>query len=106
MTRATDNGPIWSLYIIRCADNSLYTGISPDVERRLAEHAAGRGARYLRGRGPLQLIGSALVGSHGQALRVEYRFKRLSKSRKEHTLSCASALEQFVLANVEAAEPA
>ena len=74
---------IWQVYIIRCADNSLYTGVSTDVARRLSEHRAGRGAKYLKGRGPLELAYSRPVGEHGAALREEARIKRLSKAQKE-----------------------
>lgn len=73
----------WSVYLVRCGDGSLYTGITTDVERRLGEHRAGRGAKALRGRAPLELVTALEVGEHGTALRVEHRFKRLSKARKE-----------------------
>lgn len=71
------------LYIIRCADDTLYTGIARDVERRLHTHAAGRkGAKYLRGRKPLQLVFSERVGSRAEAQRLESRVKRLSREAK------------------------
>jgi putative endonuclease len=75
----------WSVYIIRCRDNSLYTGISNDVERRFSEHAdqAKRCARYLRGRGPLELVFQADVGSRTKALKMERRIKKMSKADKE-----------------------
>jgi len=73
----------WYLYLIRCSDGTLYTGISNDVARRLAAHGAGRGARYMRGRGPLTLARKVRIGSHGDALRIERRVKRLPKARKE-----------------------
>jgi putative endonuclease len=73
----------WQLYLVRCADGSLYTGIATDVERRFAEHQAGRGAKYLRGRGPLQLVYRQPAGDRGQALRLELAIKRLSKQEKE-----------------------
>lgn len=73
----------WYLYLVRCRDGSLYTGISTDVQRRMADHAANRGARRLRGRGPLQLVFSRPVGTRGDALRLEHRVKCLSKSAKE-----------------------
>lgn len=71
--------------MIRCGDDSLYTGIATDVERRLAEHRDGgpRGARYLRGRGPLELVYGLPVGSQSLALRLEQRLKRLTKQEKE-----------------------
>ena len=75
--------PSWSLYMVRDGAGRLYTGISTDVTRRLAEHQAGKGARALRGRGPLQLVWQQHVGGHGDALRLEYRLKQWPKARKE-----------------------
>lgn len=77
--------PAWSVYLVRCGDGSLYTGIATDVTRRLEEHRAGgtRGARYLRGRGPLALALARVVGTRAQALRLEARIKRLSRPKKE-----------------------
>ncbi|MHC5068553.1 MAG: GIY-YIG nuclease family protein [Planctomycetota bacterium] len=68
----------WSLYLIRCADDSLYTGVTTDVERRFAAHVAG----YVRGRGPLALAFSTEVGDRSAALRAEVRVKRLSRQHK------------------------
>lgn len=74
----------YSVYILRCGDGSLYTGIAIDVARRLREHAAGaRGAKYLRGRGPLQLVFSRPVGDRCRASRAEHRIKQLDRPRKE-----------------------
>ena len=75
----------WSVYMVRCSDGSLYTGISADVERRFEEHAAGgrKSAKYLRGRGPLKLIFKKLVGTRSEALVEERRVKRLTKAQKE-----------------------
>ena len=73
----------FSVYILRCADGTLYTGIAVDVERRLAEHRSGRrGARYLRGRGPLELVFSTVVGDRSTASRLEYRVKQLNRVKK------------------------
>jgi putative endonuclease len=76
-------GPLWHLYLIRCADGSLYTGITTDVQRRLDEHRHNRGARRLRGRGPLELVYSLPVGDRSRALRIEHRVKRLKRAAKE-----------------------
>jgi putative endonuclease len=75
----------WILYIVRCRDGSLYTGITTDVARRLREHQRGgtRGASYLRGRGPLQLQFTHRFGDRAAASRAEYAVKRLSKPAKE-----------------------
>ncbi|MBC8328968.1 MAG: GIY-YIG nuclease family protein [Planctomycetes bacterium] len=73
----------WFLYLVRCADGSLYTGIATDVERRFEVHRSGKGARYLRGRGPLELVFRQPAGSRGLALQLESRVKRLAKRDKE-----------------------
>lgn len=80
-------GSGWQLYLVRCADGSLYTGIATDVERRFAEHQAGKGAKYLRGRGPLQLVYRQAAGDRSQALRLERAVKALRKTDKE-ALAC------------------
>ena len=73
----------FSLYIVRCADGALYTGIATDVDKRLAEHAAGvRGAKFLRGKGPLEVVFAEAVGDRASALRLEYRVKRLTRDQK------------------------
>ncbi len=79
---------LWHVYMIRCVDRSLYTGIAKDVERRFGEHCSGgpRGAKYLRGRGPLDLVYQREVGSHSEALKEERRIKRLTKTQKERLL--------------------
>ena len=75
--------PRWSIYMLRCGDGSIYTGIATDVERRLAEHRADGGAKYLRGRGPLEVVFQSEIGSRSLATRAEVRIKRLSRSAKE-----------------------
>lgn len=72
----------WYLYVIETASGALYTGITTDIDRRLAEHRAGRGAKALRGKGPLTLRHHEPVGDHGTALRREAEIKRLSAARK------------------------
>ena len=75
----------WSVYLVRCRNSTLYTGIATDVARRFAEHASdgGRGSKYLRGKGPLSLVYVRAIGSKRLALRVESRVKRLRKAQKE-----------------------
>lgn len=86
-------GPDFSLYVLRCADGSLYTGIASDVQKRLAEHEAGpRGAKYLRGRGPFEIVYSCLVGDRAAASQMEYRVKRLSRARKLDLIEGRSTL--------------
>lgn len=89
------SAPGWHLYIIRCGDGSLYTGIATDVRRRFAEHESGLGARYVRGRGPLELVLSRPVGDRSEALRLEQRVKRLPKRLKELVVAGRLALEDI-----------
>ena len=86
----------WYLYLVRCHDGSLYTGISNDVARRLQAHRAGRGARYLRGRGPLTLERRFRVGSRSEALRAERRVKRVKKERKEKLARGQARLKDMI----------
>ncbi|MEW5560816.1 GIY-YIG nuclease family protein [Enterobacter asburiae] len=73
----------WFVYLVRSADNRLYTGITTDVERRLSEHQSGKGAKALRGKGELTLAFAKEVGDRSLALRVEYQIKQLTKRQKE-----------------------
>lgn len=73
----------WSVYMVRTAEGALYTGISTDVERRFAQHAKGLGAKFLRGRAPLELVYRLRIGDRSLAQRVEPRLKALSKAQKE-----------------------
>ena len=88
----------WFVYVLRCKDGTLYTGIATDVERRLAEHRGpgNRGAKYLRGRQPLELLMSRVVGAREIALRVEHRIKRLARAEKETLLRDEGAVERIV----------
>ena len=72
----------WYVYIVRCADNSLYTGVAKDIDARLAQHNAGLGAKYTRARGPVVLVYQEAVANHGAALRKEYAIKCLKVSEK------------------------
>ncbi len=89
---------MWYLYVIRCGDDTLYTGITTDVERRLAEHQSGgrRAAKYLRGRGPLELVAKVGVGEREQAARLEHRVKALSRSEKERLVEDPALLVEMV----------
>lgn len=70
------------VYILRCADGTLYTGITDDVERRLAAHNSGKGAKYTRGRGPVELVYREEAADKSAALRRELAIKRLSRAEK------------------------
>ena len=88
----------YSVYIVRCGDDTYYTGISQDVARRIVEHESSpRGAKYLKGRGPLTLVFSEVVGDRSAASRVEYRVKRLDRSGKEALINGTSALQGLVV---------
>lgn len=84
----------WSVYLIRTAQGALYTGITTDVNRRVAEHQAGgaRGARSLRGKGPLTLAFSSPVKNRVEAARLEWRIKQWPRHKKEQLVSGAIAL--------------
>ena len=77
----------WFVYIARCSDGSLYTGIARDVSARIAAHDAGRGARYTRGRGPLILCAVRRCRGKGRALSLELAIKRLPRTAKEDLLA-------------------
>jgi len=86
----------WSVYVLRRRDGALYTGIATDVARRVGEHAGGRGAKSLRGRGPLQLVLAREVGDRGRALRVERAIQRLAKPAKEELLGSPALLDALI----------
>ena len=72
----------WWLYLLECGDGSWYAGISNDPDARLRAHAAGKGARYTRGRGPLRLLARRAYPDRAAASRAERALKRLPKARK------------------------
>ncbi len=78
------------VYIVLCRDNSFYTGIAKDVDRRYSEHAAGRGARYTRSRGVEKIVYREGPLGHGDALRRERQIKALNRSQKEALISSPS----------------
>ena len=73
----------WYLYILRCGDGTLYTGITTDVQARFAQHQAGRGAKYTRGRGPLEVVYTEECEDHSAALKRELAVKARSREEKE-----------------------
>ena len=72
----------WKVYILQCGDGSLYTGISTDVARRLEEHRSGKGAKYTRSRGPLELVYEENCPDKSAALRRELEIKALPRAEK------------------------
>lgn len=92
--------PRFSVYVLRCRDGSLYTGIATDVARRIAEHEHGpRGSKYLRGRGPFTLVLQAEIGDRARATRAELHLKRLPKPAKEHLLRVGPRQAAEILRN-------
>lgn len=87
LTQEATKAETWFVYIARCNDGSLYTGIARDVLSRIAAHNAGRGARYTRGRGPLSVCAQRRCASKGDALRLELAVKRLPRPDKETLLA-------------------
>ncbi len=75
-------GEKWFLYILKCSDQSLYTGITKDIERRFKMHLAGKGARYTRARRPLEVVYQETYKTRTQALVREYFVKTLPKTKK------------------------
>jgi putative endonuclease len=87
----------WSIYILRCSDDSLYTGIATDVERRLREHEEGKiGAKYLRGRTPISLMFQQEVGDRSRASRIEHYIKKLPKKEKERYLGSPKLFREHI----------
>ena len=78
----------WHVYIVRCSDDTLYTGIAKDVEKRIAEHNSGNlpGAKYTRSRGPVELVYQEQVSTRSEAVRREIEIKKLNKKQKEMLL--------------------
>jgi len=72
----------WRVYLLRCADDSLYCGISKDLEARIAQHNAGKGSKYTRSRLPVELVAASGELSRSDALKVEYAVKQKPANRK------------------------
>lgn len=87
---------LWHLYLLRTRSGALYTGITTDVVRRLEQHSAGKGAKALRGKGPLTLSFHAPIGDRVMALKAERRIKQLSKPVKEQLVSGQLTLNQVL----------
>ena len=73
---------VWTVYILECSDRTLYTGISPKVEQRIANHEKGKGARYTKGRGPFTLVYTEQKETKGEALKREREIKSLRRKEK------------------------
>ena len=73
---------MWHVYILACGDGTLYTGITTDVPARLEAHRMGKGAKYTKGRGPLELVYREAVGSKSEATKREAAIKRMGRAEK------------------------
>ncbi len=79
----------WVVYILRCSDGSYYTGITNSLDRRIEQHNAGKGAKYTKGRGPVELIYQEKHPDRSSASRCEIEIKKLSKNQKISLISAA-----------------
>lgn len=86
----------WYIYLIKTQDGVLYTGITTDISRRLAQHQQGKGAKFLRSKGQLTLVYQLAVDDRSMALRLEYRIKRLSKNLKERIVTEQPNFKQLI----------
>lgn len=86
----------WYVYIVRCVDDSLYTGVAKNIAARLAQHNAGTGAKYTRARGPVVLVYQEPALDHGAALRKEHVIKRLSPAAKRALIKAGTAQDAQV----------
>jgi putative endonuclease len=79
------------VYVLSCADGTFYTGYTTDVQRRVAEHNAGEGAKYTRGRTPVEVVHTESFETRSAALSREYEIKQLSRTDKEHLVESGTA---------------
>ena len=87
----------FTVYILRCGDDTFYTGIAVDIGKRISEHeSSSRGAKYLKGRGPLTLVYSMAVGNRAAATRVEYRIKQMNRAQKEALIDGRLGLQDLL----------
>jgi putative endonuclease len=84
---------VWSVYLLRCADGTLYAGSTTDVAARAAAHNAGRGARYTSGRRPVAVVYAEVCGSRSAALSREHELKRLTRMQKERLIAGTPGLK-------------
>ena len=85
----------WTVYILECSDNTLYTGITKNIERRMAEHENGTGAKYTKGRAPFKVVYSELQPTMSHALKREAQIKSLDRSAKQKLTSFDRIVKKF-----------
>jgi putative endonuclease len=88
----------WFVYIARCADDTLYCGITNDLAARVAAHDAGTGARYTRARGPIEIVLARRCATKSTALRLEYRIKQLTRAEKIELVAAPRRLARIARA--------
>jgi putative endonuclease len=86
----------WFVYLARCADATLYCGITNDVAARTAAHNAGKGAKYTRTRAPIEVLFVRRCATKGRALQIEYRVKQLPRTEKERVVATRASFDAFV----------
>jgi putative endonuclease len=90
-SKKTPSKKSWLVYILRCKDKSYYTGITNDIEKRLAAHMVGTASRYTRARRPVKLLAKTKLRSRSDALRLEIKIKRMPKAKKLMALAAYSS---------------
>ncbi len=85
----------WFVYLARCADDTLYCGITNDVEARMTAHNEGKGARYTRARTPIELVLVRRCATKGRALQLEYRVKQLTRADKQRLIATPSLFRRL-----------
>ena len=97
---APQEGPAFYVYVLACADGTLYTGYTNDVEQRTRAHNAGKGAKYTRSRTPVEVVAQARFATKREAMSAEFRFKQLARFEKEklidRSLAGAEPLEDVL----------
>jgi len=91
-----DTGVSWFVYVARCADDTLYCGVTNDLEARLAAHNAGKGARYTRTRTPIEFVVVRRCTTKGRALQLEYRVKQLTRTQKQELVAAPTLFTRLV----------
>lgn len=89
----------WCVYILKCSDETFYTGITNDLNKRIEKHNSGKGAKYTRGRSPVKLMISFDMKSKSEAAKEEYRIKKLNKQQKQQLIMSKKTLCQEVKEN-------
>ena len=86
---------MWVLYIIRCNDNSMYTGITTDLQRRLSSHLKGTGAKYTKGKGPFEILHTERYNNRSEASKREYQVKKLTTEKKLNLIAKKNEMTGF-----------